>query len=1462
LFIVHSTLARFPALIGSQDAMATYFFTDVAGTSLVFVPAEDLLILPFGVSAAALRFASDSGDLLLSVAPDTVRLVGIGLGGSGLNASNLAFQDASLVFLDGTGTSVRTGSEFGDWIGIDRGGDDRIFAAGGDDYIRGGSGLGATDTVDGGEGTGDLLFLAGTLSVTFGPLTVTGIERFEIGAGTVSLTLDAATVATATPAAGALFTIDGSAQGTALNLSVDARGVSAAGVALLAAGGDDSLAGGFAADSIIGGAGDDTLDGFWGDDTIAGGAGIDILTGGLGSDLFLFDVAGVANSPPATPDLITDFEGAGTAGGDRIGLPGVAAIGLGLTFFVGGADFVFEGYDGSGVQLPAARIGDGYADVLWRLVENAAWRFEVWADLNDDGRFTPGDLFLRIAVPPGNTATSLAPGDFLAAFAGLVGGPGNDVFAGPGATDDLFWGEGGNDILSGGDGVDVLEGGLGGDSLYGGSLADELRGGPGSDWLEGGDGWDTLFAADNLSPETESADDRNRLAGGAGRDVLFGGAGLDTLLGEADDDLLWGDEGADSLLGGDGIDLVYGREGDDVLDGGAGDDTLLGGTGGDTFTGGDGADLFFIDLSTDGQAEATGAAPDWITDFNAAEGDVLSLALVGGLVGGALGPGPLAWRGTLAPRDLSLGVGLGSVLPGAGLGPGYYQSWFLPAVSGGQAAGGWFIVDLDQDLVIGADDAIIRIGSLARPGALTPEDFAEGTFRVRVGTAGADVLLAAAAGQEMFGLAGADRLTARNGADRLVGGEGDDTLLGAQGIDQLWGGAGNDSLDGGADGDELFVEGPDLAEQDGIFARNTLAGGDGDDSLWGADGRDSLDGGIGADWLYGGVGLDTLAGGDGADTIQGGDGADLIEGGTGADSIIAGAGDDTVDYDLADAFADGGDDLDLLVIRAAVSITLDSSIDQVAGGGITRGFEGVDGSAVTVALTLAGSSGRNRLIGGSGDDRIDGRDANDSLEGGAGSDTLDGGTGDDVVIGGPGGDSLLGGSGFDLVSYADATVGVTVGLVTGGAGDTLSGFESLRGSGFADRLTGTDDANRLEGLAGDDTLDGRLGDDTMLGAAGRDSILGGGGADSLLGGSDADTLGGGDGNDVLDGGEAADRLVGGAGNDLYFVDLRGDAVFETAGAGDDTVVATGSTYLARYIEWVVLAPGAGPIFVVTNIDPVRVQGNESANQIIAGAGADTLWGGEGNDRIQGRDGTDHLFGEGGIDALFGGTGADILDGGTARDTLQGQDGNDTLLGGTDSIQDVLFGGNGDDWLDGGLGLDFMYGGLGNDVFVASQQAEGIFEGPGQGIDRIIARGAGAFALPVNVEQLDLDGPDRGIGNPLSNRITGSARNETLFGRAGNDTLVGGGGADTLHGEDGRDSFQFAPGSGADAVRDYVAGFDRLLLQGFGFANAAAVLAATRAVPGGVVIDLAPGDTVFLAGITKPTLSAADFVFLA
>lgn len=1449
--------------------MANYLFTDFAGMSLVFDPAQDFLVFPVGYPAASVSFTVSGGDLLVSAGGLTIRLIGIGLGGaSGLNPADLVFQDGSVMAFDTAGSNVRNGTAQADWLAIDRGGQDTVNAGAGDDRIVAGSGLHAADSVDGGGGSGDVLQLAGPLAVTLGPTTVVRVERFEVGAGSVTIVLDPATVATATPVAGQVFTVDATGQPVGSTLVLDAGAVTAGAVALLGGAGDDSLTGGALDDSLAGGAGDDTLAGGGGSDTLAGGLGADLLRGGAGEDFFLLDAPG-AISPPAAPDLILDFEGAGQAGGDRVVLPPALVVGRAVAFHVAAADFAFDGYAGSGVQLPAACIQDGFADVLWRRVDGQAWRFEVWVDVDDDGRFGAGDLFLRIAVAEGEAPDRLLPEDFVAEFGGFVGGAGADTLVGIGGTDDVMWGEGGDDLLDGGDGVDWLVGGTGNDALRGGDLADVLIGGPGSDLLEGGNGWDTLFAADPYFPETEGAEDANTLLGGAGPDALFGGPGRDTLDGGSEGDLLWGDAGDDSLAGGEGDDLIYGGEGLDRLDGGEGADTLLGGPGGDAVTGGAGADRFIVSLALRGQAESTGAAADWMTDFRPAEGDILSLGLTNGMVGGTFGPGPLAWRGALAARDLAAGPGYGLALPGGGIGPGYYQAWWIPALSGGLAAGGWFVVDLDQDLVLDTDDAVIRLGAPGAAGevGLTPAAFAAGTFRVLVGGAGADTLAAAATGQDVFGLGGADSILGGAAADRLIGGEGNDALHGGGGADQLWGGAGNDWLEGGDGHDELFAEGPGIEDLDGFLARNTLLGGAGNDSLWGADGRDSVEGGAGHDWLYGGVGLDTLRGGDGNDTILGGDGADLIFGGAGADSMDAGAGDDTVDYDPEDPFADGGDDTDLLVVTVPVIVTLESQLDQVAGGGVTRGFEWVDASAVVAAVTLLGSAARNRLWGGAGDDLVEGRDGADTLLGGAGNDTLLGGAGDDSIVPGAGADYLDGGLGNDAVSYADAASAVIVQLFAGvgqggAAGDTILGFETLIGSGFADSLEGTQRADRLEGLAGDDTIIAFGGNDTVLGGAGNDRLVGGPGDDSLLGGAGDDRLEGADGDDIMDGGEGADTLVGFTGNDLYRVDSSLDYVVELAGQGEDTVATSVGYFLAPDVEWLVLSPGAGDIFGVGNPLSNVILGNEGKNRLIGHGGDDTIRGWAENDRIEGRAGDDRLFGDEGTDVILGGDGRDLIDGGEGSDTLYGENGNDTLLGGTDAITDFLYGGNGDDWLDGGPGYDVMYGGPGNDVFVASQQVEAIFENPGEGWDVVIALGGSGFVLPDHVEELVLFGPLTGTGNALSNRITGSAGAERLVGKDGNDTLAGGAGNDTMWGDGGADSFVFGPGSGVDVIRDFTPGQDRILLQGLGFGSFAGVMAATRDAAGGAIIDFSPVDAVQLTGVAKAALLAGDFVFLA
>ena len=95
---------------------------------------------------------------------------------------------------------------------------------------------------------------------------------------------------------------------------------------------------------------------------------------------------------------------------------------------------------------------------------------------------------------------------------------------------------------------------------------------------------------------------------------------------------------------------------------------------------------------------------------------------------------------------------------------------------------------------------------------------------------------------------------------------------------------------------------------------------------------------------------------------------------------------------------------------------------------------------------------------------------------------------------GRGGSNILdGGAGVDTVSYAGASVGVTVelGSVSGSHGsgdgfDTLISIESAVGSSFADTLVGNAGANVLNGGAGNDRLTGGLGHDTLTGGAGAD----------------------------------------------------------------------------------------------------------------------------------------------------------------------------------------------------------------------------------------------------------------------------------------------------------------------------------------------------------------------------------------
>ncbi len=129
---------------------------------------------------------------------------------------------------------------------------------------------------------------------------------------------------------------------------------------------------------------------------------------------------------------------------------------------------------------------------------------------------------------------------------------------------------------------------------------------------------------------------------------------------------------------------------------------------------------------------------------------------------------------------------------------------------------------------------------------------------------------------DIFGLAGADRIDGRSGNDRLFGAPGADQLRGNVGDDLLFGEDDDDLLRGGPGDDQLF----------GGNGRDVLLGDEGDDLLAGDCGDDDLLGGSGDDLLEGGDGDDNLFGDAGDDVLDGGPGNNRLSGDADADRFL------------------------------------------------------------------------------------------------------------------------------------------------------------------------------------------------------------------------------------------------------------------------------------------------------------------------------------------------------------------------------------------------------------------------------------------------------------------------------------------------------------------------------------------------------------------------------------------------
>ncbi|MCC1493200.1 VCBS domain-containing protein [Cognatishimia sp. F0-27] len=359
---------------------------------------------------------------------------------------------------------------------------------------------------------------------------------------------------------------------------------------------------------------------------------------------FTYDVAdGITVTPnTATLNLLTVDDPAETAVDDAFSLlESETVIGDVLADNGFGPDVDVDGNS----QVTAVNGFEGVVGGTLTLQSGAL------VSVQSDGTFSydPNGAFDTLPDPVTSGANGTATDSFTYTLDGsstatvtftITGEDSDDSVVGGGGNDQLFGGVG-SDTMEGNGGRDRLDGGSGADELSGGMDADTLKGGVGDDLIDGGMGVDTalfsgIFTSVVVNLENQFA------TGGAGTDTIinvenvFGGASHDTIYGTNQhgnrlegsngDDTMYGLSGRDTLLGGNSEDRLFGGNDVDRLFGGAQDDYLDGGAGTDFLTGGSGADSFvFSDIDDTGVGRFK---RDEVRDFNAAEGDIIDLALI------------------------------------------------------------------------------------------------------------------------------------------------------------------------------------------------------------------------------------------------------------------------------------------------------------------------------------------------------------------------------------------------------------------------------------------------------------------------------------------------------------------------------------------------------------------------------------------------------------------------------------------------------------------------------------------------------------------------------------------------------------------------------------------------------------------------------------------------------------------
>ncbi|MDF8334788.1 beta strand repeat-containing protein [Novosphingobium cyanobacteriorum] len=940
----------------------------------------------------------------------------------------------------------------------------------------------------------------------------------------------------------------------------------------------------------------------------------------------------------------------------------------------------------------------------------------------------------------------------------------------------------------------VIHGNSGNNTLNGGANGAKT----GTDELYGGLGDDTYIINDTFAQVIEYANEGNDTVitnrnFALGNSFIPGGT-------EHIENLILTGETATNGIGNSLANTITGNAAANFLDGGIGSDTLIGGLGDDTYR---------MTYEADRIIEKAGEGIDTVQTSI----DYTLSANVENII--AIGSSAVTLTGNaLANRFSNIGTGKATMIGGDGDDTYDLANLFVPDAT---------VIELrgqGVDTILVARNYILpdNVENLTMNGSSSVTLTGNGLANTLTGNAGDDLLDGLGGADTMVGGLGADFYRVDNVGDVVIETQGSDrdgvsSTISYTLPDRVEGlylmGKARINATGNAAANEIYGNGASNII-DGKAGGDTMVGGGGNDTYYVDNAKDVIVEGA----IFGGSGFDTVhvgfsyilpedveklvlegtaqrGKGNAKDNVLVGNAAaNVLDGQQGTDTLTGGDGDDTYYVDLAtDRIVEQADEGIDTVIAASVSYTLSANVENLQ-------FAGVSG------VTANGNALANKLTGTAGNDIIDGK---------AGVDTMVGGLGDDRYVVDDNSDRIIerAGEGFDTVS-------ATVAYVLGANLENLqiAGRDAIDGTGNAD-------ANIITGNSAANVIDGRAGDDQLFGGAGADILIGG------------------DGNDILTGGLGRDTMRGGLGDDTYVVDVTGEVLIESSGAGFDTVLASADTTLASNIEALVLVEGtsgAQALRGTGNALDNTITGNGADNVLDGGKGADTLIGGGGFDTFivdnagdtvagngkvlasvsftlaggpalldltgtanidgTGSEGNDTINGNSAANTLSGLVGSDRLFGNAGRDTLLGGDGDDTLGGGTDN--DTLDGGSGNDLLDGGTGADKMSGGEGTDRYIVDNVGDVVIEA-GTALDLVYT--TVDFTAAVGVEFISaILASEIGVtgdglfttnalvltGNGSDNTIVGNDGDGTYDGKGGNDVIVGGRGDDTLLGGAGND----------------------------------------------------------------------------